>query len=112
METILLILLCNIVTIPCFNKIRDLDIDNAKRGIPENRAFRYLVSVATDYRFAKDLRIYKGDQFFINKAENTMDKILIINHEYFTKHGFWNGLTQSIVQIQITITFIILGLVY
>ncbi len=107
---ILLILLCNIVTIPCFNKIRDLDIDNAKRGIPENRAFRYLVSVATDYRFAKDLRIYKGDQFFINKAENTMDKILHINHEYFTKNGLWNGFAQSIMQIQLTLTFIILGI--
>lgn len=53
---ILVILICNIVTIPCFSKIKDLDIDNAKRGIPENRAYRYLVSVATDFRFAKDLR--------------------------------------------------------
>ncbi|NLX62423.1 MAG: ABC transporter ATP-binding protein [Tissierellia bacterium] len=107
---VFLILLCNMFTIPCFNRIRFLDIDNAKRGIPENRAFRYLCSVATDFRFAKDLRLYKGDKFFIKKAEEIMDKILIINHEYFTKHGFWNGLTQSIVQIQITITFIILGL--
>ncbi|MDR7856808.1 ABC transporter ATP-binding protein [Tissierella sp.] len=107
---ILLILLCNIITIPCFSKIKELDIDNAKRGIPENRAFRYLCSVATDFRFAKDLRIYKGDKFFIKKAEDTMDKILSINHEYFTKHGLWNGLAQSIVQIQLTLTFIILGL--
>lgn len=107
---ILIILLCNIVTIPCFSKIKELDIDNEKRGIPENRAFRYLVSVATDYRFAKDLRIYKGDKFFIKKAEDTMDKILNINHEYFTKNGLWNGVAQSIVQIQLTLTFIILGL--
>lgn len=106
---ILLILLCNIVTIPCFNKIRDLDIDNEKRGIPENRAFRYLVSVATDYRFAKDLRIYKGHRLFLKKAEDTMDKILHINHKYFTNNGLWNGLAQSIVQIQLTLTFIILG---
>ncbi|NLY46593.1 MAG: ABC transporter ATP-binding protein [Tissierella sp.] len=107
---ILVILICNIVTIPCFSKIKDLDIDNAKRGIPENRAYRYLVSVATDFRFAKDLRIYKGDKFFLKKAEDTMDKILHINHAYFTKNGLWNGLAQSIVQIQLTITFIILGL--
>ena len=106
---ILIILLCNIATIPCFNKIKELDIDNAQRGIPENRAFRYLCSVATDFRFAKDLRIYKGDKFFIGKAENTMDKIISINHEYFTKHGLWNGLGQSIVQIQLTLIFIILG---
>lgn len=106
---ILIILLCNIITIPCFNKIKDLDIDNAKRGIPENRAFGYLVSVATDYRFAKDLRIYKGHRFFLKKAEDTMDKILHINHKYFTKNGLWNGLIQSIVQIQLTFTFIILG---
>lgn len=106
---ILLILLCNIATVPCFSKIRELDIDNAKRGIPENRAFRYLCSVATDFRFAKDLRIYKGDQFFLKKAEVTMDKIFHINHEYFTKHGLWSGLAQSIVQIQLALTFIILG---
>lgn len=107
---ILVILLCNILTIPYFRRIKDLDIDNAKRGIPENRAFRYLVSVATDFRFAKDLRIYKGDQFFLKKAEATMDKILAINHDYFTKNGFWNGLAQSFVQIQLILTFIILGI--
>ncbi len=106
---IIVVLLCNIATIPCFNKIRDLDIDNAKRGIPENRAYRYLVSVSTDFRFAKDLRIYRGDKFFLKKAEDTMDKILHINHEYFTKNGIWNGFAQSIVQIQLTLTFIILG---
>lgn len=107
---LLIIFLCNIAAIPCFSKIKELDIDNAKRGIPENRAFRYLVSVATDFRFAKDLRIYKGDKFFLKKAEDTMDKILNINHEYFTKNGFWNGAVQSIVQIQLTLTFILLGL--
>ena len=104
------ILLCNIFTIPCFNKIKELDIDNAKRGIPENRAFRYLCSVATDFRFAKDLRIYKGDKLFVKKAEDTMDKILNINHGYFTKNGLWNGLAQSIVQIQLIFIFIILGI--
>ncbi len=107
---ILIILLCNIFTIPCFNKIKELDIDNAKRGIPENRAFSYLCSVATDFRFAKDLRIYKGDKLFIKKAEDTMDKILHINHGYFTKNGLWNGLAQSIVQIQLIFIFIILGI--
>lgn len=107
---IVVILLCNIFTITCFNKIKELDIDNAKRGIPENRAFRYLCSVATDFRFAKDLRIYKGDKLFLNKAEDTMDKILNINHGYFTKNGLWNGLAQSIVQIQLIFIFIILGI--
>lgn len=107
---IALVLLCNAVTIPCFNKIRELDIDNAQRGVTENRAFQYLCSVATDFRFAKDLRIYNGDKFFLEKAEITMDKIIHINHEYFTKHGLWNGLAQSIVQIQLTIIFIILGI--
>ena len=107
---IALVLLCNAVTIPCFNKTRELDIDNAQRGVPENRAFQYLCSVATDFRFAKDLRIYNGDKFFLEKAEITMDKIIHINHEYFTKHGLWNGLAQSIVQIQLTIIFIILGI--
>lgn len=107
---IALVVLFNAVTIPCFNKIRELDIDNAQRGVPENRAFQYLCSVATDFRFAKDLRIYNGDKFFLEKAEITMDKIIHINHEYFTKHGLWNGLAQSIVQIQLTIIFIILGI--
>lgn len=106
---ILIILICNIGTIPCFKRIKELDIDNAQRGVPENRAFQYLCSVATDFRFAKDLRIYKGDKFFLKKAESTMDRILHINHEYFTKHGLWNGLAQSIVQIQLTFIFIILG---
>ena len=107
---ILIVLLCNLATIPCFNKLKELDIDNARRGVPENRAFQYLCSVATDFRFAKDLRIYNGDKFFLEKAKTTMDKIININHEYFTKHGFWNGIAQSIVQIQLTLIFIVLGL--
>lgn len=107
---ILITFVCSTLTIPCFNKIKELDIASAKRGIPENRAFRYLCTVATDFRFAKDLRLYNGDKFFIKKAKDIMDRILEINHEYFTKSGFWGGLAQAIGQVQLILIFVVLGM--
>ena len=107
---IFVVLIANLLTIPCFNKIKELEVDNNKRGIPENRAFLYLISVSTDFRFAKDLRLYGGREFFMKKAKLTMDRIIEINHEYFTKSGFWMGLVEALVQIQLVVTFGILGL--
>jgi len=103
-------LIFNLCTIPCFKKVSALELDNSQRGVPENRAFGYFCNIAGDFRFAKDMRLYNGSGFLLGKATQTMDRILKINHEFFTKSGFFNGLAAMAIQIQLAIIFLILGI--
>ncbi len=105
-----LALIPNLLALPCFRRIKKLEEDNARRGVPENRAFRYFLNVAGDYRWAKDLRLFKGQGLMLSKAQAVMDKILAINHSFFTKSGFWNGLVRVIIEGQTALIFILLGL--
>lgn len=107
---LLLALIPSLLALPCFRRIKALEEDNARRGVPENRAFSYFVSVAGDYRWAKDVRLYKGRGLMLGKAEAVMDKILAINHSFFTKSGFWNGLVRVLIEGQTALVFILLGL--
>lgn len=107
---LLLALIPNLLALPCFRRIKALEEDNARRGVPENRAFRYFLSVAGDYRWAKDLRLYRGQGLMLGKAKAVMDKILAINHSFFTKSGFWNGLVRVLIEGQTALVFILLGL--
>jgi ABC-type multidrug transport system fused ATPase/permease subunit len=105
-----LALIPNLLALPCFRRIKDLEEDNAKRNVPENRAFRYFLNVAGDYRWAKDLRLYQGQGMMLGKAQAVMDKILAINHSFFTKSGYWNGLVRVLIEGQTALIFILLGL--
>jgi len=107
---ILVIIISNILTILCFNKIKELDIDFEKRNAPFNRKYAYFANIANDFRFAKDIRLYKANKFLLYKAKEVMDGILKINYTYMNKHGFFSGITQAIVQVQIIITFILLSI--
>lgn len=107
---LVVLLVTNLLTIPCMRKMQMLEIDNAKRTVPENREFGYYCGIATDFRYAKDLKIFNGINLMLNRAEKNMDRILKINHEYFTKNGFWSGFIAAIVEIQTVLLFGILGL--
>ena len=107
---LVVLLVTNLLTIPCMQKMQMLEIDNAKRTVPENREFGYYCGIATDFRYAKDLKIFNGINLMLNRAEKNMDRILKINHEYFTKNGFWSGFIAAIVEIQTVLLFGILGL--
>lgn len=104
------VLFFNLLTIPCFRKVSALEMDNSRRNIPENRAFGYFCSIPGDFRFAKDMRLYQGSSFLMKKARETMDKIIRINHEFYTKSGLVNGLAAMIIQIQLAIIFLLLGI--
>lgn len=105
------LLVTNLLTIPCMRKLQSLEVGNAERSVPENREFGYYCSIATDFRYAKDLKIFNGIDLMLHRAEKNMDRILKINHEYFTKNGFWSGLVAAIVEIQTVILFGILGFI-
>lgn len=99
-----------LLSLPCFRRIRDLNVDNDRRSAPEHRAFIYFSRMAEDYRWAKDLRLYQGTRMMLQKAKTVMDRILKINHEYFTKSGFWNGMVRLLVEAQTGAVFLVLGL--
>lgn len=105
-----IVLIFNLLTIPCFRKVSALELDNSRRNVPENRAFGYFCNIAGDFRFAKDMRLYQGSSFLMKKAKETMDKIIRINHEFYTKSGIVNGLAAMIIQIQLAIIFLFLGI--
>lgn len=108
---LVVLVVTNLLTIPCMRKMQKLEVDNAERSVPENREFGYYCSIATDFRYAKDLKIFNGIDMMLNRAEKNMDRILKINHEYFTKNGFWSGFIAAIVEIQTVLLFGILGFV-
>lgn len=105
-----LILAINFPTLYCLKKIKFLEADNAERSAPENRAFSYFTHLAIDYRYAKDLKLYDGISLMTEKAQTNMDRILKINHAYFTKIGFWNGIVGSLVELQSVAIFAVLGI--
>lgn len=108
---LVVLLVTNLLTIPSLRKMQSLEVDNAKRSVPENREFGYYCSIATDFRYAKDLKIFNGIDLMLNRAEKNMDRILRINHEYFTKNGFWNGFNAAMIEIQTVFLFGILGFI-
>ena len=99
----------NLLSIPLLNKLRELEVDNNERSAPETRAFRYFAEISRDFRYAKDLRLYDGVELMIERSKQSMDRILTVNHEYFTKSGLLNGLIQLLVEFQSMVVFLILG---
>lgn len=99
----------NLVSLPLLKRLRELEIDNNERSNPEARAFRYFTEISRDFRYAKDLRLYNGVELMIERSKISMDRILAVNHEYFTKNGILNGLILTLVEFQSMIVFLILG---
>lgn len=106
---LLLLLGINLLTIPLLQKLRLLEIDDNERSMPETRAFVYFTEISRDFRYAKDLRLYNGVELMLTRAKASMDKILAVNHEYFTKSGTLNGLIMVLVELQSMVVFLILG---
>ena len=106
---LLLLLAANLFAIPCIRQIKKLEVDNARRSVPEDREFQYYCMIANDFRYAKDLKVFEGIDFMLSHARENMDRILRINHVYFTKSGFWNGLAACAVELQTAVLFGILG---
>lgn len=107
---VILVLGISLLTIPLLKKLQVLELDNSARSASEIRAFRYFLELAVDYRYAKDLRLFDGVDLIMSRAKKSMDSILRINHDYFTRSGTLNGLIRVLVEIQTGLVFIILGI--
>ncbi len=103
------LLTAGLLTLPCMSRLKKLEEDNARRSVPENREFGYYCTIAYDFRYAKDLKIFHGIDFMLRRAQENMDRILKINHSYFTKSGALNGLAAAVVELETAVLFAVLG---
>ena len=104
------LLAAGLLTLPCMKRLKELEEDNARRSVPENREFGYYCMIAYDFRYAKDLKIFHGIDFMLRRARENMDRILKINHSYFTKSGLLNGLAAAVVELETAVLFAVLGI--
>ncbi len=104
------LLAAGLLTLPCMSRLKKLEEDNARRSVPENREFGYYCTIAYDFRYAKDLKIFRGIDFMLSRAQENMDRILKINHSYFTKSGALNGLAAAVVELETAVLFAVLGI--
>lgn len=106
---LLLLLVANVLAIPCMRKLKEMEVDNANRSVPEDREFQYYCSIAYDFHYAKDLKMFGGIDFMLARAKVNMDRIIKINHAYFTKSGCFQGIMASVMEIETALLFGILG---
>jgi ATP-binding cassette subfamily B protein len=107
---ILIVFGINLLTLPLLKRLREAEQDNTRRNMPENRAFSYFLELAVDFRYAKDLRLYNGVDMMMARSRNSLDKILKVNHEYYTRVGTLNGFVRVLTEAQTAVVFLILGI--
>ncbi|PKK39885.1 hypothetical protein ABB02_00945 [Clostridiaceae bacterium JG1575] len=94
---------------PILKSLRRLEEDSNQRSIPEDRAYTYCAHLAENFRYGKDLRLYQGVALVKNYAKEIMDRILRINHHYFTRQGSLLGLSATLLEGQSVLSAWILG---
>lgn len=99
----------NCVLIPFYKKVRTLEVDNAKRLRPENRAFGWYCRIISDFQYGKDLRIYQSQAFILQKCRELMKRIFAVNQESFSQKGILLGAVKALLQLQIVVIAILLA---
>lgn len=111
-KIILLPIIVNLLFGFVYKKINQIDADNAKRLIPENRAFGWYCRLMTDFTYGRDIRLYRAKSFIMQKCSETMEKIYLANQRAFSKKGFWLGSSKFFVQMQIVLAMVALQKMY
>ncbi len=102
---LLILTAMSLLAIPSARRLTWLEADNARRSASDNRSFGYFANIAIDFRYGKDIRLTGGRGLMLRRARQTMDSIMRINHEYFSKSGFWLGLSAALVELQTSLAF-------
>ena len=98
-----------LLLVPLYNFVNQIELDNAQRLLPENRAFGWYCKLISDFRTSEDIRINQGEAFITGRCRSLMDKIYAVNQKSFSKKGLYLGIIKFIFQFQIIATAIILG---
>lgn len=95
---------------PAYRALTRIELDNAKRLLPENRAFGWYCRLVSDIRFGEDLRIYQAKALITKRCRSLMQRIYKINQKSFTKKGILLGIIKFLFQLQIVAAALILGI--
>lgn len=91
---------------PISNKIKENERNNEKRSAEEKRIYRYYFNFSRDFKYSKDIKIYKGEALILDKANYHLNRMYELNHKYFTLNGIYLGLINVINNLGIVGSFI------
>lgn len=74
------------------NLIKENEITYQKKHIPDIRVYRYFTDFSQDFKYSKDLKIYKGEDLILEKSKFYMDRMTERSIRYFNKNGIYQGL--------------------
>lgn len=105
----LLILGLFVLNIPIAKKIKQNEIKYTQRSAEESRIYRYYMYFSKDFKYSKDLKIYKGEKLILDKAAFHLNQMCKVNHKYYTSNGAYLGLMNLINNSGVIVSFIYLS---
>lgn len=105
----LLILGLFALNIPIAKKIKQNEIKYTQRSAEESRIYRYYMYFSKDFKYSKDLKIYKGEKLILDKAAFHLNQMCKVNHKYYTSNGAYLGLMNLINNSGVIVSFIYLS---
>lgn len=102
----LILVLLFFVSKPISKKLKENEKENQKRSAEENRIYKYYFNFARDFKYSKDIKIYKAEKLILDKAYYHLNQMYKLNHRYFTINGVYLGLINVINNLGILGSFI------
>lgn len=102
----LLLVLLFLISKPITKKLKDNEKENQKRSAEEIRIYKYYFNFARDFKYSKDIKIYKAENLILDKADFHLNQMCELNHKYFTVNGIYLGLISVINNLGIVGSFI------
>lgn len=98
-----------LLNIPLAKKIKKNEISYTEKSAIESRIYRYYMYFSKDFKYSKDLKIYKGEKLILDKAAFHLNQMYKVNHKYFTSNGAYLGLMNLINNSGVIVSFIYLS---
>lgn len=105
----LLILGLFLLNIPLAKKIKKNEVSYTEKSAIESRIYRYYMYFSKDFKYSKDLKIYKGEKLILDKAAFHLNQMCKVNHKYYTSNGAYLGLMNLINNSGVIVSFIYLS---
>lgn len=93
---------------PLTKVIKDNEKTYQENSAKETRIYRFYFDFAKDYKYSKDIKIFKAEDMILEKAHHHLKQMYLVNHKYFTKNGAMLGLMNVINNVGIVGSFIYL----
>ncbi|WP_099320858.1 ABC transporter ATP-binding protein [Anaerococcus sp. Marseille-P3625] len=98
-----------LLNIPLAKKIKKNEVSYTEKSAIESRIYRYYMYFSKDFKYSKDLKIYKGEKLILDKAAFHLNQMYKVNHKYFTSNGAYLGLMNLINNSGVIVSFIYLS---